>query len=28
MEGYMNIAIVEGKGICGVQTGPLFPTSN
>jgi len=28
MEGYMNIAIVAGKGICGVQTGPLFPTSN
>ena len=27
-QGYMNVAIVEGKGICGIQTGPLYPTSN
>jgi len=26
--GYMKVKIVEGKGICGVQTGPLYPTAN
>jgi C1A family cysteine protease len=27
-KGYIRIAIVSGKGICGVQMGPLYPTSN
>ena len=26
--GYIKLAIVDGDGICGVQMGPLFPTSN
>jgi len=27
-EGYIRIAIVDGQGICGIQMGPLYPTSN
>jgi C1A family cysteine protease len=27
-QGYILLAIVDGKGICGVQMEPLFPTSN
>ena len=27
-QGYIKLAIVDGEGICGVQTGPLYPTSN
>jgi len=27
-QGYIKMAIVDGDGICGVQMGPLFPTSN
>ena len=27
-EGYVKIAIVDGKGICGVQMEPLAPTSS
>lgn len=27
-EGYMQVAIVDGKGICGIQEGPLYPSSN
>jgi len=27
-EGYIRLAIVDGDGICGVQMGPAFPTSN
>jgi len=26
--GYIKLAIVDGKGICGCQMGPLYPTSN
>jgi len=26
MKGYMNMEIVSGKGICGVQMEPLYPT--
>jgi C1A family cysteine protease len=24
--GYINIAAVEGFGVCGIQSGPLYPT--
>ena len=27
-EGYMQLQIVDGDGICGIQMGPLYPTSN
>ena len=27
-QGYVKLAIEEGKGICGVQMQPLFPNSN
>jgi cathepsin L len=27
-QGYIKLAIVDGAGICGVQMGPLYPTSN
>ena len=27
-KGYIKLAIVDGNGICGVQMGPLYPTSN
>ena len=27
-QGYIKLAIVEGNGICGVQMGPLYPSSN
>ena len=27
-QGYVKLAIVDGKGICGVQMGPLYPTAN
>merc|ERR1712051_469093 len=27
-QGYIKLAIVDGDGICGVQMGPLFPSSN
>jgi cathepsin L len=27
-EGYMQLAIVDGAGICGIQMGPLYPASN
>ena len=27
-QGYIKLAIVEGKGTCGVQMAPSFPTSN
>jgi len=27
-EGYIKLAIVDGKGICGVQSEPLAPTTN
>jgi len=27
-QGYIKLAIQDGEGICGVQTGPLYPTSN
>jgi len=27
-EGYVRIAAVDGKGICGVQTNPTQPTTN
>jgi len=26
--GYMQLAIVDGAGICGIQMGPLYPASN
>jgi len=26
MSGYMNMEITSGKGICGVQMEPLYPT--
>lgn len=26
MKGYVNIAAVDGPGICGIQTGPVYPT--
>merc|ERR1712232_1401938 len=26
-EGYMQLEIVDGAGICGIQMGPLYPTS-
>lgn len=26
--GYMQLAIVEGNGICGIQMNPLYPHSN
>jgi len=25
-KGYMRVAIVDGKGICGIQMEPLYPT--
>jgi len=28
LDGYIKLAIVDGDGICGVQMGPLYPTSN
>merc|ERR1712060_263349 len=27
-QGYMKLAIVDGEGICGIQMGPLYPSSN
>jgi C1A family cysteine protease len=27
-KGYMQVQIVDGAGICGIQMGPLYPTSN
>lgn len=27
-QGYMRVAIQSGKGVCGVQMGPLYPSSN
>ena len=27
-EGYMQLAIQDGAGVCGIQMGPLYPTSN
>ena len=27
-QGYMRIAMVDGAGICGVQSEPVYPTSN
>ena len=27
-EGYMQVAIQDGAGVCGIQMGPLYPTSN
>jgi C1A family cysteine protease len=27
-QGYIKLAIVDGKGICGVQMAPAYPTSN
>lgn len=26
--GYMKLKIVDGAGICGIQMGPLYPSSN
>lgn len=28
LKGYLKIAIVEGKGICGIQMDPSFPTTD
>jgi len=27
-QGYMQLAIESGKGVCGIQMGPLYPSSN
>ena len=27
-KGYMQLKIVDGAGICGIQMGPLYPSSN
>merc|ERR1711874_274175 len=27
-QGYVKLAITDGDGTCGVQMGPLYPTSN
>ena len=27
-QGYVKLAVVDGEGICGVQMGPLYPSSN
>ena len=27
-EGYMQVQIADGAGICGIQMGPLYPSSN
>ena len=27
-QGYIKLAVVDGAGICGVQMGPSFPTTN
>ena len=27
-QGYMQLQIVDGAGICGIQMGPLYPSSN
>ena len=27
-EGYMQVAVQDGKGVCGIQMGPLYPSSN
>jgi C1A family cysteine protease len=27
-QGYMQLAIQSGAGVCGIQMGPLYPSSN